>query len=67
MRNVEQVSSLKTELLDIFMSMEVDEHKQRQKTAAVRYLRARRGIELHREFKRLERDIADLDDDELMQ
>lgn len=66
MRNVEQVSSVKNELLDIFMSMEVAEHQQRQKTAAVRYLRARRGIELHNEFKRLERDIAEFDD-ELMQ
>ncbi|GGX83343.1 hypothetical protein GCM10007160_08210 [Litchfieldella qijiaojingensis] len=66
MRNVEQVSSVKNELLDIFMSMEELEHKQRQKSAAVRYLRARRGIELHNEFKRLERDIAELDD-ELMQ
>ncbi len=67
MRNVEQVSSVKNELLDIFMSMEEVEHKQRQKSAAMRYLRARRGIELHNEFKRLERDIAELDDDELMQ
>ncbi|MFC3283911.1 PA3496 family putative envelope integrity protein [Litchfieldella rifensis] len=66
MRNVEQVSSVKNELLDIFMSMEVAEHKQRQKSAAVRYLRARRGIELHNEFKQLERDIAGFDD-ELMQ
>ncbi|EPC00750.1 hypothetical protein L861_13240 [Litchfieldella anticariensis FP35 = DSM 16096] len=66
MRNVEQVSSVKNELLDIFMSMKESEHKQRKRSAAVRYLRARRGIELHNEFKRLERDIADLDD-ELMQ
>ncbi|WP_458525114.1 PA3496 family putative envelope integrity protein [Onishia taeanensis] len=70
MRNVEQVSSVKSELLDIFMSMEVVEHQQRQKSAAVRNLRARRGIELHNEFKRLEQDIAELDvalDDDVMQ
>lgn len=63
MRNVEQVSSVKSELLDIFMSMEVVEHQQRRKSAAVRNLRARRGIELHNEFKQLEQDIAELDDD----
>ncbi|QJQ95625.1 MULTISPECIES: PA3496 family putative envelope integrity protein [Halomonadaceae] len=62
MRNVEQVTSLKSELLDIFMSIQVVEHEQRQKMAATRYLRARRGIELHKEFKRLERDIAPLDE-----
>jgi hypothetical protein len=64
MRNVERVTSVKSELLDIFMSMEVAEHEQRSRTAAQRNLRARRGIELHNEFKQLERDIADLADDE---
>ncbi|MHB0775061.1 PA3496 family putative envelope integrity protein [Halomonas sp. WWR20] len=63
MRNVEQVSTLKNQILDIFMSIEVDAHERRKKTAAQRYLRARRGIELHREFKHLERNIAALDDD----
>ncbi|GHC28610.1 PA3496 family putative envelope integrity protein [Aidingimonas halophila] len=63
MRNVEQISSVKSELLDIFMSLEVAEHAQRKKSAASRYLRARRGIELHDEFRRLERDITDWDDD----
>ncbi|WP_280547252.1 MULTISPECIES: hypothetical protein [unclassified Halomonas] len=65
MRNVERLSSLKSELLDIFMSMEVVEHEQRSRTAAQRNLRARRGIELHKEFKRLTRDIAPLPDEEL--
>ena len=65
MRNVERLSSLKSELLDIFMSMEVVEHQQRSRTAAQRNLRARRGIELHNEFKRLTRDIAPLPDEEL--
>ena len=51
MRNVERITSVKSELLDIFMSMEVDEHAQRQRSAAQRSLRARRGIELHREFQ----------------
>ncbi|AYF33473.1 hypothetical protein CUU95_06365 [Vreelandella alkaliphila] len=64
MRNVERITSVKSELLDIFMSMEVDEHVERQRSAAQRSLRARRGIELHREFQKLSRDIAPLADDE---
>lgn len=64
MRNVERVTSVKSQLLDIYMSMEVAEHEQRSRSAAQRNLRARRGIELHQEFKQLERDIADLIDDE---
>ncbi|RUR31201.1 MULTISPECIES: PA3496 family putative envelope integrity protein [Vreelandella] len=64
MRNVERITSVKSELLDIFMSMEVDEHAQRQRSAAQRNLRARRGIELHREFQKLYRDIAPLPDDD---
>ena len=46
------------------MSMEVDEHAQRRRSAAQRSLRARRGIELHREFQKLSRDIAPLPDDD---
>ena len=64
MKNVERITSVKSELLDIFMSMEVDEHAQRQRSAAQRNLRARRGIELHREFQKLYRDIAPLPDDD---
>ncbi|MDN3555915.1 PA3496 family putative envelope integrity protein [Halomonas maura] len=64
MRNVERLTSVKSELLDIFMSMEVAEHEQRSRTAAQRNLRARRGIELHEEFKRLSQDIAELPEDE---
>ncbi|WP_163577997.1 PA3496 family putative envelope integrity protein [Halomonas faecis] len=64
MHNAERVTSVKSQLLDIYMSMEVAAHEQRSRSAAQRNLRARRGIELHREFKRLERDIADLVDDE---
>ena len=65
MHKAERMTSLKSELLDIFMSMEVQEHEQRSRTAAQRHLRARRGIELHDEFKRLSRDIAELPEDEL--
>lgn len=64
MKNVERVTSIKNELLDIFMGMEVDEHTRRRRSAAQRNLRARRGIEVHRESQRLSRDIAMLTDDE---
>ncbi|AVI61980.1 MAG: hypothetical protein IKE45_10270 [Halomonas sp.] len=60
MRNVERITSVKNELLDIFMSMQVDEHAQQRRSSAQRSLRARRGIELHREFQKLSRDIAPL-------
>mgnify|MGYP003125663549 CR=1 FL=1 len=40
MRNVERITSFKSELLDIFMSMEVDEHAERRRSAAQRNLRA---------------------------
>ena len=63
MRNAEPLASVKHELLDIFMSLQVAEHEARKKNAAVRHLRARRGIERHNEIKRLEKDIADLSDD----
>lgn len=65
MRNVEQLTFVKRQLLDIFMGLEVAEHEARKKIAAVRYLRARRGIEIHDEIKRLERDVADYDDNAL--
>ncbi|MDW5375889.1 hypothetical protein R6258_03040 [Halomonas sp. HP20-15] len=58
----QQLGAVKRELLDIFMDLEVADHETRKKTAAIRYLRARRGIEMHNEIKRLERDIADFDD-----
>ena len=66
MRNSERVTSVKSELLDIHMNLEVTRHAQRSRSAAQRSLRARRGIELHNEIKQLERDINDLDliDDE---
>ncbi|WP_447554660.1 PA3496 family putative envelope integrity protein [Vreelandella sp. EE22] len=64
MKNVERMTSVKSELLDIFMGMEVAEHIKRQRSAAQRSLKARRGIELHREFQKLSRDIAPLSDDE---
>nr|WP_298411458.1 hypothetical protein [uncultured Halomonas sp.] len=62
MRKTEQLTPLKHELLDILMSMKVTEHEARKKNAAVRYLRARRGIEIRNEAKRLEHEIADFDD-----
>lgn len=61
----QQLGAVKRELLDIFMDLEVADHESRKKTAAVRYLRARRGIEMHHEIKRLERDIAAYDEDVL--
>ncbi|SEM85018.1 PA3496 family putative envelope integrity protein [Halomonas caseinilytica] len=64
MRKAERLTSVRSELLDIFMSMEVSEHEQRSRSAAQRNLRARRGIELHEEFKRLSQDIAELPEDE---
>ncbi|MDN6180725.1 MAG: hypothetical protein L0I84_06960 [Halomonas subglaciescola] len=60
MRNVERVTSVKSQLLDIFMTLEVDEHEHRRRDSAKRHLRARRGIELHREIRSLARQIADL-------
>ena len=58
----QQLGAVKRELLDIFMDLEVADHESRKQNAAVRYLRARRGTEMHNEIKRLERDIADFDD-----
>lgn len=57
MQKDEQLSSIKTQLLDIFMSVEAERHQQKAKKAATRYYQARRGIELHREQRRLERHI----------
>ncbi|MGY4877749.1 PA3496 family putative envelope integrity protein [Vreelandella aquamarina] len=65
MRNIERVTSVKSELLDIFMSMEVSEHAERRRASAQRSLRARRGIELHREFQQLTQEISDLPENEL--
>ncbi|MEQ5803829.1 hypothetical protein [Halomonas sp. H10-9-1] len=65
MHDAERLTSLKSELLDIFMSMEVQEHQQRARTAAQRHLRARRGIELHEEFKQLTQEIAELAEEEM--
>ena len=61
MRNSEQVDTLKKELLDIFMTLDADEHQARKKQSAVRHLRARRGIELHNEIKRLSEDLSDIE------
>ena len=65
MNRVERVTSVKNELLDIFMGINVAEHEKRSRSAAQRNLRARRGIELHNEFKQLEREIAGLVDEEI--
>ena len=61
MRNSEQVDTLKKELLDIFMTLGGDGHQARKKQSAVRHLRARRGIELHNEIKRLSEDLSDIE------
>lgn len=60
MKDIENLHTLKSEILDIFMHLEVDEHEQRKRKAAVRYLKARRGIEQREEIRRLEEDIAEL-------
>lgn len=60
MKNIENLHTLKSEILDIFMHLEVDEHEQRKRRAAVRYLKARRGIEQREEIRRLQEDIAEL-------
>ncbi|WP_251975856.1 PA3496 family putative envelope integrity protein [Salinicola avicenniae] len=60
MKDIENLHTLKSEILDIFMNMEVDEHEQRKRKAAVRYLKARRGIEQREEKRRLAEDIAEL-------
>ncbi|GAB2723503.1 PA3496 family putative envelope integrity protein [Halomonas garicola] len=62
MRNVERVTSVRAQLLDIFMDMEVDAHETRRRHSARRHLRARRGIEVHREIQSLTRQIAELTD-----
>ncbi|MWJ28084.1 hypothetical protein GPM19_07685 [Halomonas sp. ZH2S] len=64
MRNVERLTSVKSELLDIFMTLGLDEHIERRRHAAQRNSRARRGIELHREFQQLSRDIELLPEEE---
>ncbi|WP_110650788.1 PA3496 family putative envelope integrity protein [Salinicola peritrichatus] len=60
MKDIENLHTLKSEILDIFMHLEVDEHEQRKRRAAVRYLKARRGIEQREEIRRLQEDIAEL-------
>ncbi|RUA22235.1 hypothetical protein DSL92_07045 [Billgrantia gudaonensis] len=56
-------SPVKSQLLDIYMSMEVaHEHARAALPSAT--LAPGAASELHCEFKRLERDIADLVDDE---
>ncbi|GHB13791.1 PA3496 family putative envelope integrity protein [Salinicola rhizosphaerae] len=62
MKDIENLHTLKSEILDIFMHIEVDEHEQRKRKAAVRYLKARRGIERREEKRRLAEDIAELPD-----
>jgi len=60
MKSVEHLHALKSDILEIFMTLEVSEHEQRKRKAAIRYLKARRGIEQHEEKRRLEEDIAEL-------
>lgn len=65
MRKAEPLTAVKRELLDISMTLQVSEHETRKKLASIRYLRARRGIEMHNEIKRLQRDLAELGDEAL--
>lgn len=60
MKDVEHLHTLKSEILNIFMTMEVAEHEQRKQKAAVRYLKARRGIEQRQEKRQLAEEIAEL-------
>ncbi|WP_106476819.1 PA3496 family putative envelope integrity protein [Phytohalomonas tamaricis] len=53
MRNSQRLNSLKTQILDIAMTIEAEAFERQKKTAATRYSRARRGIEQHIESKRL--------------
>ncbi|KFF48806.1 MULTISPECIES: PA3496 family putative envelope integrity protein [Salinicola] len=62
MKDIENLHALKSEIFDIFMHLEVDEHEQRKRRAAVRYLKARRGIEQRAERRRLQQHIAELPD-----
>jgi hypothetical protein len=60
MTTVEHLHTLKSEIIDIFMTLEVSEHEQRKRRAAVRYLKARRGIEQRQEKRQLAEEIAEL-------
>jgi len=60
MNTIEHLHTLKSEILDIFMTLEVSEHEQRKRRAAVRYLKARRGIEQRQEKRQLAEEIAEL-------
>lgn len=66
MRNNPHLDQVRNQILDIFMSLEVEEHEQRKKNEALKQLEARRGIEKHFEKKRLVKELDDYDmDDEL--
>ncbi|KAA0018771.1 hypothetical protein F0A16_09730 [Salinicola corii] len=60
MKDIEHLHTLKSEILDIFMTLEVSEHERRKRRAAVRYLKARRGIEQRQEKRQLAEEIAEL-------
>ena len=60
MKTIEHLHTLKSEIIDIFMTLEVSEHEQRKRRAAVRYLKARRGIEQRQEKRQLAEEIAEL-------
>ncbi|MAM58952.1 MAG: hypothetical protein CMN25_16685 [Salinicola sp.] len=60
MKDIEHLHTLKSEILDIFMTLEVNEHERRKRRAAVRYLKARRGIEQRQEKRQLAEEIAEL-------
>ncbi|WP_110654366.1 PA3496 family putative envelope integrity protein [Salinicola halimionae] len=60
MTTVEHLHTLKSEIIDIFMTLEVSEHEQRKRRAAVRYLKARRGIEQRQEKRQLAEEIAEM-------
>ncbi|WP_110685691.1 PA3496 family putative envelope integrity protein [Salinicola aestuarinus] len=60
MNSIDDLHTLKSEIFDIFMHLEADAHEQRKRRAAVRYLKARRGIERRQETRKLSDEIAEL-------
>ncbi|MCM2973186.1 MULTISPECIES: PA3496 family putative envelope integrity protein [Larsenimonas] len=63
MHKGEQLATIKAELLDIYMALEAEQHEKRKQTAEMRYVKARKGIEQHREERRLERDLKDINEE----
>ncbi|SEI87927.1 hypothetical protein SAMN05421831_1159 [Allopseudospirillum japonicum] len=59
MRHSQHLETVKAELFNIFMHIEVEEQEQRKKQQAERRLKARREIEKHMENKQLQAEIIE--------